>query len=492
MGFSQDTGARAAKVEGSAGSLSKPEMDAGSAIAPACDVEIPRAARVGWLWRSPIADTVDRRNAPMLQVVLLLLGIVPPLMWAYRVLGSQIPWRAGETASLAMSLSVSAIALFGVVLIRRGRFQWAVRQMLVVVAVTMILGYATDGTQRQGFEQPLQIVWIVLAGLMIGRRALWLMYACVVAAFVAGGFVDARSGNPVDTGMNVAVGTLISAVMYLLIAVVVDRSVRALRETLADANRRGDELAQANRRLEIEMAEREKIQAQLVHAQKVEVVGRLASGVAHDFNHLLGLILGYAAKGRHVDDSAELKNALAGVEAAGRRATAVTHKLLNFSRHEMTHIERFDAGDALRDLQPMLRQLFDPRVRLVCELTEKPAPVAFDRAQLDLVVLNIAANANHAMPEGGRFELALRTSDAGSQVEIELRDSGHGMDDEVRNRLFEPFFTTKPSGQGSGLGLSVAHNLIASAGGSVAVESAVGKGSTFRIRLPAARETADA
>jgi signal transduction histidine kinase len=240
------------------------------------------------------------------------------------------------------------------------------------------------------------------------------------------------------------------------------------------------------------MAEREKIQAQLVHAQKVEVVGRLASGVAHDFNHLLGLILGYAAKGRHVDDSAELKNALAGVEAAGRRATAVTHKLLNFSRHEMTHIERFDAGDALRDLQPMLRQLFDPRVRLVCELTEKPAPVAFDRAQLDLVVLNIAANANHAMPEGGRFELALRTSDAGSQVEIELRDSGHGMDDEVRNRLFEPFFTTKPSGQGSGLGLSVAHNLIASAGGSVAVESAVGKGSTFRIRLPAARETADA
>jgi signal transduction histidine kinase len=445
-----------------------------------------RAGLRGWLWRAPIDDPVDRRNAPMLQVVLLLLGCVSPLLWFYRALFSDIPWRPGEISSMAMSLSISAIALFGVALIRRGRFQWAIRQMLVVIAAAMIFAYAKDGFGAGAYEQPLQVVWMVLAGLMIGRRALWLMYACVLFAYVAGGVVDAHtSGSPIDTGMNVAVNVLINSMMFLLIAVVIDRSVRALRESLDDATRRGNALALANRRLEIEMAEREKVQHQLIHAQKVEAVGRLASGVAHDFNHLLALILGYAAKGHTIDDSTELKKALGGVESAGRRATAVTRKLLSFSRQDETRIERFDLGDALQDLQPMLRQLFDPRVRIVCEVPETAVPVELDRAQFDLVVLNIAANANHAMPEGGRFDIALRAPDGGSHIELDLRDDGHGMNAEVRERLFEPFFTTKPADQGTGLGLSVAKDLIVAHGGSIAVDSQPGSGTTFRIRLPA-------
>jgi signal transduction histidine kinase len=451
------------------------------------------AGRRGWLWRAPIADPVDRRNAPMLQVVLLLLGITPPLMWTYRIVFSGIPWRAGETMSLAMSLAVSAIALAGVVLIRRGHFQWAIRPMLALVALTMILGHALDGAARQGYEQPLQVVWMVLAGLMIGRNALWLMYACVLVASIVGGIVDMQpGGRPIDAAINVLASIVINAVIFLLIAVVIDRSVRALRETLAEANRRGDALALANRRLEIEMAEREKVQQQLIHAQKVEAVGRLASGVAHDFNHLLSLILGYAAKGRQLDDSVELKKALAGVDAAGRRATAVTRKLLSFGRQDITQVGRFDLGDALHDLQPMLRQLFDPRVRVDLALPEEPLPVAFDRAQLELVVLNIAANANQAMADGGRFAIALRGAAGGAQVELEMRDDGHGMSAEVRERLFEPFFTTKPVGQGTGLGLSIAHDLVTERGGTIAVESAPGQGTTVCIRLPAAaREPAD-
>jgi signal transduction histidine kinase len=451
----------------------------------------PARRAAGWLWRAPIDDPVDRRNAPMLQVVLLLLGCAPPLLWLYRIGLSDIPWRPGETASLAMSLSVSAIALFGVALIRRGRFQWAIRQMLVLVAATMIAGYAMNGAARQSYEQPLQIVWIVLAGLMVGRRALWMMYACVLAALAAGAVVDGRSGNPIDTPMNAAMSAVSSTVMLLLIAVVVDRSVRALRESLADATRRGDALATANRRLEAEMAEREKVQNQLVHAQKVEAVGRLAAGVAHDFNHLLSLILGYAAKGRRSDDAGELKSALAGVEAAARRAAAVTHKLLGFSRPEPARVERFDAGDALRELEPMLRQLFDPRVRIVYDLADEAAPLEFDRAQFDLIVLNIAVNANDAMPDGGRFDIVLRRSEDGEALELLLRDDGMGMSAAVRERVFEPFFTTKPAGLGTGLGLSVAHGLIAAAGGRIAVDSAPRRGTTLRIRLPAACETAD-
>ncbi|MBO9664181.1 ATP-binding protein [Dokdonella sp.] len=446
----------------------------------------PPSGPAGWLWRAPIADPVDRRNAPMLQVVLLILGSLPPLLWAYRILLSGIPWRAEETASVIMSLSVSAFALFGVALIRRGRFQWAIRQTLALLALVMILSYALEGTSRQGYEQPLAVVWMVLAGLMVGRRALWLMYACVLAAFVAGGFVDAGRGNPIDTPMNVTISIVISATIFLLIAIVIDRSVRALRESLADANRRGDALASANRRLEAEMAEREKVQQQLVHAQKVEAVGRLASGVAHDFNHLLSLILGYAAKGRRLEDAAELKKALEGVEAAGRRATAVTQKLLSFGRREAARSERFDLGEAMRDLQPMLRQLFDPDVRIVYDVPATVLPIQFDRAQFDLVVISLAANANDAMPDGGRFEVTLRASADGAHAELSLRDSGHGFGEDVRARLFEPFFTTKPAGRGTGLGLSVAHDLVRAAGGCIAVDAAPGQGALFRIVLPLA------
>lgn len=438
-----------------------------------------------WLWRAPVVDPVDRRNAPMLQVVLLLLGTTPPLLWAYRVFGADIPWRPGELQGMALSLLVSTTALTGVLLIRRGRFQWAIRQMLVVIAATMILGYALHGFNAGRYEQPLLVVWIVLAGLMVSRRALWSMYGAVVVAFVLGTLADARaSTDPIDTGLNLAFNGLIHAVMFLLIAVVVDRSVTALRETLADATARGDELARANRLLENEMAERERVQGQLVHAQKVEAVGRLASGVAHDFNHLLGLILGYAAKGRGSDDPAELKEALGGVESAGRRAAAVAHKLLDFGRRDALRIERFDAGDALRELKPMLRQLFDPRVRVGVALHEIALPIRFDRTRFDLVVLNIAANANHAMPEGGRFDVELRASDEGDRLVLELRDSGHGMDDAVRTRLFEPFFTTKPAGQGTGLGLSVVRDLVAAADGGIAIDSAPGQGTTVRIELP--------
>ncbi|MEO7433606.1 MAG: HAMP domain-containing sensor histidine kinase [Dokdonella sp.] len=440
-----------------------------------------------WLWRAPIADPIDRRNAPMLQVVLLFLGCAPPLMWLYRAFASDIPWRDGEIQSMVVSLMISAVAMSGVLLIRRGRFQWAIRQTLALIAAAMIFSYATAGTTSQAFEQPLQVVWMVLAGLMIGRRALWLTFACVVIAYTAGGVVDVRNAaSAIDTPLNVTMSVVIESVMFLLIAVVIDRSVQALRESLGEATRRGDALAVANHRLEAEMAERKKAEQQLIHAQKVEVVGRLASGIAHDFNHLLGLILGYASRGLRTTDGVELKEILGGIDAAGRRATAVTRKLLDFSRIEATKIEEFDVADALRDLKPMLRQLFDPRVRIALDVSADRQMIAFDRAQLDLVVLNIAANANHAMPDGGEFHARTRVLADVSAVEMEFRDTGRGIHRNVSERLFEPFFTTKPAGQGTGLGLSVSKNLVNAAGGDITFESEVGAGSTFRVRLPMA------
>ncbi|HEX7769933.1 MAG TPA: ATP-binding protein, partial [Dokdonella sp.] len=161
----------------------------------------------------------------------------------------------------------------------------------------------------------------------------------------------------------------------------------------------------------------------------------------------------------------------------------VTRKLLNFSRQDETRVECFDAGDALRELAPMLRQALDPGVRLEFDLADEPLPIEFDRAQFDLIALNLASNANHAMPQGGRLSLAARRD--GDGVALAFADDGIGMSDEVRARAFEPFFSTKPAGQGVGLGLSVTHDLVVAAGGRIEVQSAPGH-TTFRIRLPIA------
>lgn len=438
-----------------------------------------------WFVRVPVADPVDRRNAPILQVVLLLLGLTPPLMWLYRAFASPLPWRDAETIGVIVSSAVSAVALFGVVLVRRGRFQWAARQLLAVIALSMLVAYAGAGFVAQRHEQPLLVVWIALAGLMVGRCALWSMYACIVAAFVIGYVNDWFAfASETDVVSDLVIDCVINCLVYLLIAVVVDRGVFALRSSLAEANRRGDELALANRRLEAEMTERAKVQEQLIHAQKVEAIGRLASGVAHDFNHLLGLVLGYARRA-DVDDPAARRGALAGIESAARRARSVTHKLLHFGRRDVTCMESFDVARVLRELQPMLRQLFDPAVRISFELGDVVQSIVFDRAQFELVLLNIAANANHAMPNGGEFHVALgRTPD--DNIELRLRDTGRGMDDSVRERIFEAFFTTKSPGEGIGLGLAVAADVVAAAGGDITVDSAPGHGTTFCIRLPPA------
>ncbi|RPE81663.1 sensor histidine kinase [Vulcaniibacterium tengchongense] len=446
----------------------------------------------GWLTRVPIDDPVDRRNAPMLQIVLLLLGLAPPLLWGYRIALSTIPWRGWETYSLALSLSLSAVSLFSFFLIRRGRFRWALLQFLGAVAVVMMLSYAGNGFDANRYEQPVQMIWLIVAGLMLGPGALWLMYGWITLSFAAGIWRDIAVGaKAAEVPSDFIVDGVVSAVILLLIAVVVDRSARALRESLGEATRRGNELARANRRLQEEIAERERMQNQLIHAQKVEAVGRLASGVAHDFNHLLGLVLGYVERGKRADPDEEMRGILRGVESAARRATAIGQKLVSFSRQEIARPAVFDASEALREMRPMLRQLLRSSVELALDVPDRPLPVHLDRAHFELAVLNIAANADHAMPEGGRFAVSARSLDG--TAEIELRDTGCGMSEPVLARVFEPFFTTKPSGQGTGLGLAVVRDVVVGAGGGIEVDSAPGRGSTFRIRLPLARaETAAA
>ncbi|MEP6906509.1 MAG: ATP-binding protein, partial [Pseudoxanthomonas sp.] len=228
-----------------------------------------------------------------------------------------------------------------------------------------------------------------------------------------------------------------------------------------------------------------KAQEKLIHAQKVEAVGRLASGVAHDFGNLMSLILGYTSRARRLHEPEELQQAVTGVESAARRAVLVVRKLLSFSRQDETLLQVFDPAEALRELRPMLRQLFPPEIELQLQVPASLPSIRFDRTQFELMALNIASNAQQAMPEGGRFALSA-TARAEGGIALEFSDNGAGMPAEVQARVFEPFFTTKPSGEGTGLGLAVVHDLVTAAAGTLDVRSTPGIGTTFRIELAAA------
>lgn len=433
-------------------------------------------------WRDvPILDPVDRRNAPMLQLISLLLAVLPALAWAYRAFVVDIPWRAGELTSMVLSLSVCLGAAISFVLIRYGRFVWASRLLLLVFAATVVPAYLATGFGAQRFEQPVLVIWMAIAGLVVGRGALWLMFACIAAAFFLGIAVDvSRQGDATALYGDAA----FSAAMFLMIAIVLDRSSVALRKSLNDATERGNQLAAANERLRQEIGEREFAQEQLVHARKVEAVGRLAGGVAHDFGNVLAVITGYARKGLRAGGMEEGRRSLEGIEAAARRATLLIHKLMAFARQDQHAEETFDAVGALADVQAMLRQLLKPEVELRFDRPSVVAPIRMDKDRFDLMVLNIAANADHAMPHGGVFSVSVERKDNGAVV-LKFADTGSGMDEDVLSRIFDPFFTTKGEGEGTGLGLSVIRDLVNRAGGTISATSQLGVGTTFNVALPA-------
>jgi signal transduction histidine kinase/ActR/RegA family two-component response regulator len=228
---------------------------------------------------------------------------------------------------------------------------------------------------------------------------------------------------------------------------------------------------------------------QLRQSQKMEAVGQLAGGVAHDFNNLLTIVLGAVAALRAGAGPAEAAEALDEVEAAARRGEELTRRLLSFARSAHVAPQRVGINDLIQKLALLLRRLLTSAVAL--ELRPAPAlpDVLIDPGALDQVLLNIAANARDAMPQGGHFTIttAALAGDDGSAgwVELALTDTGRGMSPEVSARIFEPFYTTKSGEGGTGLGLASAYGIVTQAGGTIAVESAPGMGTTFRVRLPA-------
>ncbi len=224
----------------------------------------------------------------------------------------------------------------------------------------------------------------------------------------------------------------------------------------------------------------EELQERLHHAQKLEAIGRLAGGVAHDFNNLLTAI------GSHADilvtaSDPEMREIGQELRAVRSRGAGLTRQLLAFARREVLQPRPMDVGRVVADSAMLLRRLLGERIELVLDLG--PCPVVADPGHVEQVVLNLAANARDAMPLGGTLRVACREI-AGDAVELVVKDTGHGIDPTQRKLVFEPFFTTKQPGEGSGLGLSTVHGIVTQYGGTIDLESEVGRGTTFTMRWP--------
>lgn len=251
------------------------------------------------------------------------------------------------------------------------------------------------------------------------------------------------------------------------------------------------------------LAERERLQDQLLQAQKMESIGTLATGVAHDFNNILNIILSHATVMRlGGKNSASITEGAAVIEETVRRGASLVQQLLTLGRKNETSFEPVRLNSVAEKLANLLRETFTKTISIILDLDPGLPTINGDENQLHQTLLNLCVNARDAMPDGGRISLQTETvsgSDlrchvpeaaAERYVAISVSDSGSGMDAATQRRVFEPFFTTKPLGQGTGLGLAVVYGIVKNHDGFIDVKSKLGDGTTFCIYLPIPTEAA--
>ncbi len=283
----------------------------------------------------------------------------------------------------------------------------------------------------------------------------------------------------------------------------VEERTRQLRESEERLKRESALLATLNQTLEQRVSERtaelEATQDALRQAQKMEALGQLTGGIAHDFNNLLAGISGSLelmsarlASGRAADASRYIETA----QGAARRAAALTHRLLAFSRRQTLNPVVADVGALCRDMEDLLRRSIGPSIEMSVDVACDAWPIMIDDHQLENALLNLVINARDAMPGGGRLaiRIANRRLDEGRAealdvapgdfVVLSIADTGVGMTPDVIARAFDPFFTTKPTGQGTGLGLSMVYGFVRQSGGQVTIASSAGAGTTVEVHLP--------
>jgi two-component system cell cycle sensor histidine kinase/response regulator CckA len=253
-----------------------------------------------------------------------------------------------------------------------------------------------------------------------------------------------------------------------------------------------------------DISERRRLESQLRQAQKMEAIGNLAGGIAHDFNNLMTVVTGYSQFVLdRVDEESPLRSDVEEIKKAGQRAASLTRQLLAFSRRQILSPELLDLGDVVSNIKEMLERLIGENIELDVTRETNLRRVKADPGQLEQLIMNLALNARDAMPNGGKLLIETGNIDLdevycslcsdvppGPHVLLAVSDTGTGMDAETQSHIFEPFFTTKEQGKGTGLGLSMVYGIVQQSGGSICVYSEPGRGTTFKILMPQAKEDA--
>jgi signal transduction histidine kinase/ActR/RegA family two-component response regulator len=414
------------------------------------------------------------------------------------IASAALMWLAMERAETRDRLSVVALVAAGLVaapaLTGRPRGNARAWIILIPALFTAIAGYAYVGT-LSGPGVCLTVT-LMLSGLLLGRRAMIALTGASAVAVAGIGFamVTGRiaAPHPRDISMvsgstwvrSVGVTFLAITVFGGMMVALVARMEHALRLARQETLRR-------------ERAERERAEAQLmaVESKQLEMVGRLAAGVAHDFNNNLTAIMGSAELLKlDVPEEGSARELSDSILQASQRLAELTRQLLAYSRKARMLQTPTDLHGVISEAVSLLRRSIDPNITIATELNARNATVTADAALLQSAILNLLVNARDAMPDGGTLTVAtasLELTRSGSKgmpsgqcLVLEVIDTGRGIPKEQLPHIFDPFFTTKPIGKGTGLGLASVAGTVKAHGGSIEVNSDLGAGTAFRVYLP--------
>jgi PAS domain S-box-containing protein len=275
---------------------------------------------------------------------------------------------------------------------------------------------------------------------------------------------------------------------------------------ITERKRVEEQMRVLNLELKQHVVERQRLEAQFIEAQKMEAIGQLASGVAHDFNNILAVIMGNNELLRsELGPDSPLREYAEEIRHASERAAGLTRQLLIFSRKQTVQPVVLDLNDTLKDLDKMLRRLIGENITMTIISGKQTGRVKADSGHVGQVLMNLVVNARDAMPNGGKLTIATNnvTLDEnyarahanaipGDYVMLSISDTGTGMTEEVKAHLFEAFFTTKPLGKGTGLGLATCQTIVQQSGGHIGFYSEVGRGATFKVYFPRVEQPLDA
>jgi signal transduction histidine kinase len=373
----------------------------------------------------------------------------------------------------------------------------------LVTAHLFVLAHLNDMGPFFGVGSSLAV--FSTAMLMTNQRLL-VLYAVFVATLAAG--LYAAGPNPLKVAYW---GGMFAPLVffYQRLGAELDAAVlqRRYNENLErEVEERTRELSDANDQLEKEIAQRERLEEELRLSNKMEALGRMAGGLAHDFNNLfttIGVYAEFLLQGLPAES--ELRSEAEQIQRTTRQASSLTRQLLTLSRRGYVETTIFELNDVVGEVIPVLERILGEDVELSCRLAERPILLQANRGQIEQVLLNLVINARDAMPRGGNLQLETWTcssedlpfADPGDEprapeyLALAVADDGIGMDADTRARAFEPFFTTKAGDRGTGLGLSIVYGIVRQSGGHLRLLSASGKGTRFEIYWPVANDEMD-